>query len=165
MSGEEEETAKLYVGSLSYSTEEDGLKDCFGKYGDVIEVQIIRDRDSGRSKGYGFVTFANQSDADNARGELDNSELDGRSIKVDKAHKRGSGGGYRGPRGGGRGGYNRGSSRGSYGGGGYGGGGYGGGSYGGGSYGGGGYGGSNYGNARNSYNSGGGGSGYQSRDW
>ena len=87
---------KLFVGSLSWNTNEDGLREHFSSYGDMDEVKIITDRETGRSRGFGFITFANQSDAESAL-ELDSSELDGRTIKVnvakEKAPRRGGGGG------------------------------------------------------------------------
>ncbi|MEE8410515.1 MAG: RNA-binding protein [Myxococcota bacterium] len=94
---------KLFVGGLSWDTSDDGLLQAFQRFGDVTEAKVITDRDTGRSRGFGFVTFANPGDADNAKSEMDGTELDGRSIKVDEAQEKSRGGG-RGGRGGGRGG-------------------------------------------------------------
>lgn len=129
---------KLFVGGLNFRTSEDGLREIFESVGTVAEVKIITDYETGRSKGFGFVTFENQDDAKEAIRKFDGQEVDGRRVKVSEAvenQNRGGGGG-RGPRGGGGGG---GGGRGNYGGGG---GGYGGG--GGGGYGGGGGGGNRY---------------------
>ncbi|XP_068721397.1 uncharacterized protein [Montipora capricornis] len=133
------EDCKIYVGSLSYSTTNESLADHFTQIGEVAEATVIYERDTGRSRGFGFVTFSDPNHVDQAIERLTDSDLDGRQIKVSKANSRsggGGGGGYRG-RGSGRGGGfgGRGGGRGFRGGGG---GGYGGNSYGGGSYGGGG---------------------------
>ncbi|XP_015776442.1 PREDICTED: glycine-rich RNA-binding protein 2-like [Acropora digitifera] len=125
---------KIYVGSLSYQTNNDGLSQHFQQIGEVVDATVIYERDTGRSRGFGFVTFSDPRHVDLAIEKLTDSDLDGRQIKVSKANSRtgGGGGGFRG-RGGGRGG-----GFGGRGGGGYGqryqgggGGGYGGGSYGG----------------------------------
>ena len=88
---------KLYVGSLSWSTDEEGLRRAFEQYGEIEQARVITDRETGRSRGFGFVTFSNQEDAMNAISAMDGTELDGRTIKVNEAReKTGS------PRGGGR---------------------------------------------------------------
>lgn len=143
---------KLYVGRLDFNATEDDLRESFQKYGEITDAIIVMDRDSGRSKGFGFVTFGSSRDADDAVDGSSGLEIMGREVTVSYAKSRdsrgGGRGGYGGGRGGGRGGYGggRGGGRGGYGGGrgGYGGG-RGGSSYGGGgrSYGGG-RGGSNY---------------------
>jgi hypothetical protein len=128
---------KLFVGGLSWDTNDDGLREAFAKFGSVSEAKVIMNPQTGRSKGFGFVTFATSDEAQRAMAEMNGQELDGRTIKVDEAEdkrRNGGGGGGFGGRGGG-GGY--GGGGGGYGGGG-GGGGYGGG---GGRGGGGGYGG------------------------
>jgi len=117
---------KLFVGGLSWDTTDPSLRQAFEGFGTVTEAKVITDRETGRSRGFGFVTFAENSSAKEAMTAMDGQSLDGRSIRVNEAHDRRSGGG------GGRGGYSGGG--GGYGGGG--GGGYGGG--GGGGYGGGG---------------------------
>lgn len=125
---------RIYVGGLPYSTTDEQLQDMFSAYGAVTEAQIIMDRFSGRSKGFGFVEMENDEDAQNAITALNGSSFGGRNLVVNEARERESGGGG-GRSGGGGGGY--GGGGGGYGGGG--GGGYGGG--GGGGYGGGGRGG------------------------
>jgi len=102
-------SAKLYVGNLSYSTSESALKTLFAEHGEVVSVSLITDRDTGRPKGFGFVEMATPEMADTAKGALDGTELDGRTIKVDTAKEQqpraprsggygggGYGGGYKG---------------------------------------------------------------------
>lgn len=91
---------KLYVGNLSYSLEEADLEKEFSAYGEIEEVKLIRDRESGRSKGFAFVTFATQHAAESAL-ELDGKSLGGRSMRVNVATDKPSRGG-KGSRGGGR---------------------------------------------------------------
>jgi RNA recognition motif-containing protein len=79
---------KLFVGSLSWDTTDEGLRAAFEQFGEVSEAIVIRDRMSGRSRGFGFVTFEDAEAADRAMGELNNTELDGRPIKVDVAMER-----------------------------------------------------------------------------
>ena len=104
---------KLYVGNLSYSTNESDLKDLFSQYGEVESVNIIIDRDTGRSKGFGFVELTERGDGEKAIAELNGSEVDGRQLKVNEAKPRtdnrggGGGGGYGGGRRGGGGGGGR----------------------------------------------------------
>ncbi|KAH7096504.1 hypothetical protein BKA62DRAFT_624935 [Auriculariales sp. MPI-PUGE-AT-0066] len=147
-------SAKVYVGNLSWNTTDDTLRQAFSDYGNVTDSIVMRDRETGRSRGFGFVTFSNGQEADAAINALHEQDLDGRRIKVNLAQAKGSGGGG-GYSGGGGGGYGGGGggyggSGGGYGGGGQGGyGGQGGGGYGGGGYqqqggGGGGYGGGGY---------------------
>lgn len=152
--------SKLFVGGLAWHTTDATLRDGFEKFGPVEEAIVVKDRDTLRSRGFGFVRFASNSDADAAMASLNNQEFDGRVIRVDRASERpprndggfqgrggynpreggygGYGGGYNGG-GGYGGGYNRGGySRGGFNGGGYGGyegGGYGGGGYSGGDWG------------------------------
>ena len=115
---------KLFVGGLSWNTDDEGLRVAFEQYGAVTEAKVITDRDSGRSRGFGFVTFTEVADANTAIEQMNGSELDGRTLNVNEAQERnrnrsgGGGGGFRrGGGGGGGGGY--GGNRG--GGGGYGG--------------------------------------------
>lgn len=134
-------SSKLFVGGISWNTNDNSLQEAFSKYGEVVEARIIYDRESGRSRGFGFVTFNTSEDASAAIQALDGQELDGRTIRVNVANDR-----TRGYGGGGGGGYGGGGG-GNYGSGGYGGGG---GNYGsgGGNYGASGYGSSgNYGSA------------------
>ena len=116
---------KLYVGNLSYNVDSSELEQLFGQHGQVVSAQIINDRDTGRSKGFGFVEMADDAEADAAIAALNGQQHNGRALTVNEARPRedrGGGGG-----GGGRGGYGGGGGgRGGYGGGG-GGGGYGGG--------------------------------------
>ncbi len=76
---------KLYVGNLSYDTNDEGLKEAFGKAGEIEEAVVITDKMSGRSKGFGFVTFVNEDDAKKAIDMWDSKELDGRALKVNEA--------------------------------------------------------------------------------
>lgn len=92
----------LFVGSLAYATTDDGLKAFFEKIGEVSSARVITDRDSGRSKGFGFVEFVNEADNQKAVDELNGKELDGRAISVNLARpkedrpQRDFGGGNRG---------------------------------------------------------------------
>ncbi|KAJ3674448.1 hypothetical protein LUZ60_005064 [Juncus effusus] len=153
---------RCFVGGLAWATDDRALEEAFKNYGDVLESKIINDRETGRSKGYGFVTFSSEEAMNEAIEKMNGQDLDGRTITVNQAQSRqsrggggggygggrreGGGGGYGGGGGGGYGGgqrrsYGNGGGSGGYGGGGggYGGGGEGG--YGGGRGGGGGYGG------------------------
>ena len=76
---------KLYVGNLPYSTTEESLKELFSPFGTVVSSTVITDRNTGRSKGFGFVEFETAEGGQKAMEELNNSEVDGRAIKVDKA--------------------------------------------------------------------------------
>jgi len=76
---------KLFIGSISWDTTEDGLRELFETIGAVESAKIITDRDSGRSKGFGFVEMVNDEDADKAVKELNGKELDGRAIVVNEA--------------------------------------------------------------------------------
>ena len=92
---------KLFVGSLSWDTNDEGLRNAFGTHGQISEAIVISDRDTGRSRGFGFVTFEDDEAADKAVAALNGTELDGRTIKVDVAQaKQRSNGGGRGARGG-----------------------------------------------------------------
>jgi RNA recognition motif-containing protein len=84
---------KLFVGGLAWGTDEGRLSEAFEKYGPVNEARIITDRETGRSRGFGFVTFDNPDDASNAISEMDGTELDGRRIKVAEAMERNRDGG------------------------------------------------------------------------
>lgn len=78
-------SSKLYVGNLSYSTTENGLKDLFAQAGTVNSASIITDRRTGRSKGFGFVEMSSPEEAQKAIDTLNGKELDGRNIRVDEA--------------------------------------------------------------------------------
>jgi RNA recognition motif-containing protein len=113
---------KLFVGGLSWNTTDEGLQGAFSRFGEIVEAKVITDRETGRSRGFGFVTFAADESAASAITEMNETELEGRTIKVNEAEDKGfraggGGGGGRGPRGGGGGGYKGGGSRGGGGGG------------------------------------------------
>jgi len=93
--------AKLFIGGLAWHTDDTTLRTKFEEFGQVEEAVVVKDRDTGRSRGFGFVKFANETDADSAITAMNNVEFDGRTIRVDKATDRAAGGGG----GGGR--YNR----------------------------------------------------------
>ena len=128
----------IYVGNLPWDTTQDDLYQLFGQYGQVAKTQVITDRDTGRSRGFGFVEMPTEEEANRAIEALNNFNYNGRPLTVNVAKPRESGGGgFGGGGGGGRGGYG-GGGRGGYGGGGRGGYGGGGGGGGRGGYGGGG---------------------------
>jgi cold-inducible RNA-binding protein len=108
---------KLFVGGLSWNTTDEGLREAFSRFGEIIEAKVISDRETGRSRGFGFVTLADSAAAQNAIREMDGSSLDGRNIRVNEAQDNGRGGG------GGGGGRGGGGGGGRFGGGGGGGGG------------------------------------------
>ena len=76
---------KIYVGNLSFGIAEESLADVFAKFGEVSSCKIITDRDTGRSKGFGFVEMATADEAKEAISSLDGSELDGRNMRVNEA--------------------------------------------------------------------------------
>ena len=80
--------AKLYVGNLSYDTNEESLRRAFAQAGTVISVDIIKDRETGRTKGFAFVTMKNQEEAENAIKLWNGKSLDNREIKVNIARPR-----------------------------------------------------------------------------
>jgi RNA recognition motif-containing protein len=126
---------KLYVGNLSFRTTQEDLRELFAQAGTVESASIIEDRETGRSRGFGFVEMASQEEALAAIEQFNGKEINGRNLTVNEARPRTEGGGGRGGGGGGRGGYGGGGGgRGGGGGGGNrgGGGGYGGGGGGGG---------------------------------
>jgi cold-inducible RNA-binding protein len=128
---------KLYVGNLSFQTSSDDLRDLFAQAGTVETANVVEDRDTGRSRGFGFVEMANKEEGEAAIAQFNGKEFNGRNLTVNEARPREDRGGRGGGGGGGRGGFGGGGGggRGSYGGGGggnRGGGGYGGGSGGGG---------------------------------
>jgi len=116
--------AKLFVGGLSWDTTEDTLRNHFAQVGPVASAQVITDKFTGKSRGFGFVEMTSPDDAQKAIADLNGSQLDGRSIVVNEAkpmaprENRGGGAGYRGGGGGFGGGSRGGGSRGGYGGGG-----------------------------------------------
>jgi len=109
--------AKLFIGGLSWNTNDESLRRKFEEFGTVEEATVAKDRDTGRSRGFGFVKFSSSDDAEAAMNAMNDQEFEGRRIRVDRATDRGSG------RGGGGGGYSGGGYSGGRGGGGGGGGG------------------------------------------
>ena len=111
---------KLFVGGLAWATTDASLKEAFEPFGEVVDAKVILDRETGRSRGFGFVTFSDASSAKEAITAMDGAAIDGRNVRVNEAEeRRGGGGGPR--RGGGGGGDRRGGGYGGGGGGGYGG--------------------------------------------
>ncbi len=100
--------SKLYVGNLSYSTTEDDLRQLFAQAGNVKSVSVIKDRDTGRSKGFAFVEMGSDDDAQKAISQFNGQSFQDRSLKINVARPREDrprgGGGFGGPRGGDRGG-------------------------------------------------------------
>src|SRR5215470_12104948 len=106
-------STKLFVGNLSFNTTENQLQDLFAAHGNVIEVELIMDKFSGRPRGFGFVTMETKEGADAAVQALNGKNFEGRAMTVNEARPReerprtggggGGGGGYRGDRGGHRG--------------------------------------------------------------
>jgi RNA recognition motif-containing protein len=96
---------RLYVGNLSFSSTVEGLRAAFAESGEVVDSHIVKDRDTGRSRGFGFVTMSTEDQARKAIESMNGAMLDGRPLKVNEAQERtgGGGGGYGG--GGGGGGY------------------------------------------------------------
>ncbi len=78
-------TTQLYVGNVNYRMTEDGLKQMFSEFGEVTSAKIVTDRETGRSKGFGFVEMADEDSAERAIQSLNDQELDGRRIKVNIA--------------------------------------------------------------------------------
>lgn len=102
---------KLFVGGLPWEVDDDALRNHFEPFGEVTDAKVILDRDTGRSRGFGFVTFEEAADADEAIDALNESELEGRTIRVNEAQEKSrpkgnpfshGGGGPRGGRGGSR---------------------------------------------------------------
>ena len=79
---------KLFVGSLAWATTDDGLKQFFGQAGTVVSANVISDRETGRSRGFGFVEMSSDEEAKKAVAELNGKELDGRPIVVNEAKPR-----------------------------------------------------------------------------
>ena len=84
---------QLYVGNLDYGTTEESLRELFASCGEVVSTKIITDRDTGRSKGFGFVEMGNKHDGVNAISKLNGQEVSGRNIKVNEAQNKPAGGG------------------------------------------------------------------------
>jgi len=100
---------KLFVGGLNWKTTDEGLRQAFERFGQIAEAKVITDRETGRSRGFGFITFLEEADANNAITEMDGTELEGRTIKVNQAEEKAPRSG-----GGGRGGYRKGGGGGGY---------------------------------------------------
>ena len=101
---------KLFVGGLAWKTSDEMLRGAFEKFGEIVEAKVIMDRETGRSRGFGFVTFADDAAANQAIAEMNGKQLDGRAIQVNQAEERaprsgGGGGGRPGGGGGGGGGF------------------------------------------------------------
>lgn len=80
----------IYCGNLSWNTTEDGLRAAFEAFGEVSSVTIIKDRDTGQSRGFGFIEMPNDSEGQAAISGMNGNELDGRPLKVDQARPRAS---------------------------------------------------------------------------
>src|SRR5579862_9185786 len=102
---------KLFVGGLSWDTDDQGLRAAFAQFGEIVEAKVVTDRDTGRSRGFGFVSYTDEAAAESARNKMNGQTLDGRAIKVDVANERPAGGGG----GGGSGGFGGGGGRGGHG--------------------------------------------------
>ena len=76
---------KVYVGNLPFSVDQEGLKGLFADYGEMEEVTVISDKFSGRSKGFGFITFKDEESAKKAISEMNDKEIEGRKLKVNEA--------------------------------------------------------------------------------
>jgi RNA recognition motif-containing protein len=78
----------IYVGNLSYGMSEDELRDAFGAFGEVSSVKILMDRETGRSRGFGFVEMPNKSEAETAIAQLNGKEVGGRALRINEARPR-----------------------------------------------------------------------------
>lgn len=81
-------SCKLFIGGLSWNTDDSTLRARFEEFGAVADAVVIRERETGRSRGFGFVTFADEAQADAAVAQMDNQEFEGRTIRVSKAQER-----------------------------------------------------------------------------
>jgi cold-inducible RNA-binding protein len=77
--------SKLYVGNLSFDTTDQELESAFSEHGEVSSAIVVKDRDTDRSRGFGFVEFAQEADAQTAKGAMDGTDLGGRALKVNEA--------------------------------------------------------------------------------
>jgi heterogeneous nuclear ribonucleoprotein A1/A3 len=92
---------KLFVGGLAWETDDASLNQAFAPFGEIAEARVITDRDTGRSRGFGFVTYVEDASAEKARAAMNGKTLDGRTLRVDVANEQGGGRGGgrdRGPR-------------------------------------------------------------------
>jgi RNA recognition motif-containing protein len=108
---------KLYVGNLSFNTSSEDLQELFAQAGTVESASVVEDRDTGRSRGFGFVEMASREEGEAAIQQLNGKEVGGRNLNVNEAKPREDRGGSRGGGGGGRGGFGGGGNRGGGGGG------------------------------------------------
>jgi cold-inducible RNA-binding protein len=97
---------RLYVGNLSFNTNEDTLRDAFSQFGEIVDLKIVTDRETGASRGFAFVSMANEEAARSAMTQMGGAMMDGRALRVSEAEERSQGGrgGGGGGGGGGRGG-------------------------------------------------------------
>ena len=79
---------KLFVGGIAWATTEEQLREVFAEHGEIKDLIIIKDRETGRSKGYGFVTMADEESGKNAMEQINGKEIDGRTLRVDEATER-----------------------------------------------------------------------------
>jgi heterogeneous nuclear ribonucleoprotein A1/A3 len=93
---------KLFIGGLSWDTDDSGLRAAFQPFGDIKEARVVTDRDTGRSRGFGFVTYSSRDEASSALEAMNGATLDGRTLRVDEAQDKNRGGGGGGGGGGGR---------------------------------------------------------------
>jgi RNA recognition motif-containing protein len=81
-------STNIYVGNLAFSTDSDALRDLFAPFGEVTKAQVVTDRDTGRSRGFGFVEMASSDEANKAIGDLNGKSIDGRQLNVNIAKER-----------------------------------------------------------------------------
>ena len=85
--------SKLFVGNLDYATTDQDLREAFGRFGNLVDVTVIIDRNTSRSRGFGFVEFGAEAEAQRATQEMDGVKLNGRAMNVSAARERSRGGG------------------------------------------------------------------------
>jgi len=86
-------SAKVYIGNLSWNTTDDSLRTAFSEFGQITDCIVMRDRETNRSRGFGFVTYNSQTEAEAAIASMNEQELDGRRVRVNLANSRPTGGG------------------------------------------------------------------------
>src|SRR6185295_15692714 len=94
-------SSKLYIGGLAWATTDEGLGAAFAPFGKVVSAKVVKDRETGRSRGFGFVEYENEEQAKKGLDAMNNQEIDGRRVRIDLAREGGPGGGPGGPRPGG----------------------------------------------------------------
>lgn len=87
-------SSKLYVGNLAFTTTEDDLRGVFEKHGKLVSVKVITDRETGRSRGFGFVEYEDASSATEAQSSMNGQDLAGRDLRVNEAHDKRDGGSH-----------------------------------------------------------------------